>query len=64
MPKIVGQDPEVSKRITCKHCGAINEYTPKEVRVLYSGRDISGGPDGAEGFNCAGCGEQIKTKVW
>lgn len=64
MPKIVGHDPSVTKRATCRHCGAINEYTPNEVRNLYSGRDISGGSDGADGFNCAGCGKEIYTRSW
>lgn len=64
MPKVVGQDQTVCKRITCKHCGAINEYTPNEVRTLWSGTDYSGGSDGAKGFNCAGCGKEIYTERW
>ncbi|AKE44819.1 hypothetical protein AU106_gp188 [Sinorhizobium phage phiM9] len=64
MPVVVGQDQSVKKRATCRHCGAINEYLPSEVRVLYSGKDISGGPDGAEGFNCAQCGKEIRTRSW
>lgn len=64
MPKVVGQDQTVYKRITCNHCGAINEYTPNEVRTLWSGTDYSGGSDGAKGFNCAGCGKEVHTERW
>lgn len=64
MPRVVGEDPSVYKRITCRHCGAINEYTQGEVRTLYSGTDYGGGADGAKGFNCAKCGQEVKTEVW
>lgn len=64
MPKVVGQDKRVTKEKTCKHCGAINEYLPNEVRVLYTGRDISGCSEGAKGFNCAGCGQEVITEAW
>ena len=64
MPKVIGLDQSVYKRITYKHCGAINEYTPNEVRTLWSGTDYSGGSDGAKGFNCAGCGKEIHTERW
>lgn len=59
--KVVGQDPAVTKRVTCRHCGAINEYTPTDVRQLYRGRDISGG---AEGFNCGQCQHEVVTRSW
>lgn len=61
MPKVTGQDPSVTKRATCKKCGAINEYTPNEVRILYSGRDISQTMSRTEGFNCANCSAEIIT---
>lgn len=64
MPKVIGQDQSVYKRITCQRYGAINEYTPSEVKTLWSGKDYSGGSDGAKGFNCTGCGKQIHTERW
>lgn len=64
MPKVVGQDHSVAKRYTCKFCGAINEVLPNEIRTLYQGRDYSGGTAGVKGFNCAGCGAEVKTQVW
>ena len=64
MPKVVGIDESILKRATCQHCGAINEYMPKEVRTLWSGTDYGEGLDGAEGFNCANCGEHVITKRW
>lgn len=61
MPLIVGQDQSVVKRCTCRKCGAINEYTPDEVRVLYKGRDITQSMCVTEGFNCAKCGAEVIT---
>lgn len=61
MPKVVGYDQTVYKRTTCQHCGAINEYTPNELK------DIKGDYNHEylfdyevyKGFNCAGCGKEI-----
>lgn len=65
MPKVVGYVGfPVIKRCTCKNCGAINEYAPKDVVLLWEGKDYGGGSDGAMGFNCAGCGEEIIVKSW
>lgn len=64
MPTVIGIDQSVLKRATCRKCAAINEYAPKEVRVLWSGKDYSGGSDGAEGFNCGSCGEEVITSRW
>lgn len=61
MPKVIGQDQSVAKRITCRHCGAVNEYLPNEVRVLSRGRDISQTMCTTEGFNCAQCGKEVIT---
>lgn len=64
MPKVVGIDPKYIKRVSCTKCGSINEYTESEVKVLWSGTDYAGGADGAEGFNCAGCGKEIYIRRW
>lgn len=40
------------------------QRVPNEVRNLYRGTDIGGGPDGADGFNCPKCNGQIVTKSW
>lgn len=64
MPVAVGKDDRYVKRITCRECATINEYTESEVRNLWSGQDYSGGPDGADGFECVCCGNNIITKRW
>lgn len=61
MPKVVGQDQTVYKRIACRKCGAINEYAPNEERELSKGRDISGSMCVTKGFNCANCGQEVIT---
>ena len=64
MAKVVGRDDRAVKRITCRECAAIVEYTPSEVRNLWSGKDYSGGSDGADGFNCPSCNHLIHTRRW
>ena len=64
MVKIVGIDEKEVKRITCKCCARILEYTLSEVRILWEGKDYSGGPDGAKGFTCPGCGKDVITERW
>ena len=64
MPKVVGKDDKYVKRITCRNCASIIEYTESEVRNLWSGTDYSGGSDGADGFECPQCGKEIHTKRW
>ena len=64
MPKAIGIDTTIFKQATCRKCGTINEYTPIEVVNLWSGTDYSGGPDGADGFKCASCGDNVITKRW
>lgn len=61
MPKIVGHDDSITKRITCRVCGAINEYVPRDVRVLHQGRDISQCMCTTKGFNCAQCSAEVIT---
>lgn len=64
MVKVVAQDNAVAKRVTCGHCGAVNEYMPVDVRELHRGRDISGGSCGSDGFNCGQCSKEIATRSW
>lgn len=64
MVKIVGRDETVVKRITCRNCASVLEYTPSEVRNLWSGTDYGGGPDGADGFDCPNCGKLVHTRRW
>lgn len=58
---MIGQDAGVIKRATCRKCGAINEYTPNEERVLNQGRDISGCMCRTKGFNCGQRGAEVIT---
>lgn len=63
MPKVVGFDEKIKKRVTCKHCSAINEYLPIEVKTN-TYRDYGGGSDSYDEIKCANddCGKQIRVK--
>ncbi len=64
MAVVVGKDNSAVKRITCRNCASIVEYTPSEVRELWRGTDYSGSSDGANGFNCPNCTSSIITERW
>ena len=64
MPKVVDQNKLIYRRYTCKHCDAINEVVPNEIRTLYKGKDYSGGTAGSDSFNCALCGKENITDSW
>jgi RNase P subunit RPR2 len=64
MVKVVGIDSRFVKRVTCRKCSSVLEYTENEVRNLHRGMDYGGGPDGADGFNCPNCGQEVYTKSW
>lgn len=57
-------DPSVVKTVVCSNCGVKLEYVPDDVKTLWSGTDISGGPDGAEGFECPRCRHAIVLCRW
>ena len=56
MPKVIGYDESVRKRATCRKCGAINEYTLSEERVLFQQMMYT-----IKGFKCAQCGSEVIT---
>lgn len=66
MVKVIKTEPapEVTKQIVCSNCGATLEYVPRDVRLLWSGTDYGGGPDGGRGFNCPNCDNQVITERW
>lgn len=64
MPRVVEEVPVVTKRILHKHCGRTIEYVPADVITLWSGTDYGGGPDGAKGFKCPHCRENVILERW
>ena len=66
MPKVIGYDNSITNERTCGHCGAINEYTPGEIKDIKTNHDCLGDYDDYlrdydvyKGFNCACCGKRI-----
>lgn len=64
MVKVVGQSDKAAKEVTHSNCGAILEYFPRDVVLLWSGKDYSGGADGAKGFKCPQCGQDVIIERW
>ena len=63
MVKIVGRDDNHVKRVTCRVCASVLEYTLNEVKE-YHGTDIGGGPDGCEWVDCPNCGKRAVIRSW
>lgn len=63
MVKVVGRDETAVKRITCRSCASVLEYTLSEVKSRH-GTDYGGGPDGAEWVDCPNCGRQAIIRSW
>ena len=63
MAKVIGKDQSAVKRVTCKNCASILEYTNCEVQE-YHGRDYSGGPDGQEWIVCPECSKKVILRSW
>lgn len=60
MIKIVGYDESVTKRSTCRRCGAIVEYTPDEIKDKLES-DYGGGKDVVNYISCPGCRGDINV---
>jgi hypothetical protein len=64
MATIVGKDPGAVRRVTCKSCASIIEYTLSETREERVNHDYLGDSDIARVINCPGCGHMIQVKRW
>lgn len=63
MVKVVGDCLDTPKRITCRTCAAILEYTLSDIKRIDS-KDISGGPDGREWIDCPRCSHVVVIRAW
>lgn len=61
MPTIVGKDNSVVKRVTCRNCSSVLEYTPAEEQRDYTS-DYTGSKDYYSYVLCPCCGKQVVTK--
>lgn len=58
MARVIGHDKKVCKRITCRHCSAVVEYLPKDVRT--KSYFIQGDPSGHKEVTCPECKTAIE----
>lgn len=58
MVKVVGIDESAIKRVTCKNCAALLEYTPSEVQTK-SVSDYSGSSDIVAFLRCPKCDAEV-----
>lgn len=63
MPEVIGQDDDKHKRATCRNCGAILKYWPREVKQR-DGTDYGGGPSGEEWIDCPRCSKKVILRSW
>lgn len=63
MVKVAGRDESAVKRVTCRSCASVLEYSLTEVKRV-SGTDYGGGPDGQEWVDCPNCGGRAVIRSW
>lgn len=61
MVQIVGKDPAAIKRVTCKGCASLLEYTLSEV-TSFNSTDYSGCSDDYHYITCPGCSKRVYVK--
>ena len=54
MIKVIGNDPTVTKQVTCKHCGSILEYVPNDIKAKCV-KDYTGGSEMYYHIQCPVC---------
>lgn len=62
MPKLIGTDESVAKRVTHRACGAILEYFENETRKAKVNHDYLGDYDIVKVITCPKCGEDVQVK--
>lgn len=63
MAKVVGRDETAVKRVTCRNCASILEYTPSEIQSFTS-YDYGGGSELNYYIHCPNCGGKAYTRSW
>lgn len=58
MIKVIGQDGSVARRVTCRNCGAILEYTPNDLKERQT-KDITGSADITFYLKCPQCDRHV-----
>ena len=61
MAKVVGKSKKMVKKVTCRNCASIIEYTQREVQSrTYS--DYGGGTDSFSYITCPECKEDVEVR--
>lgn len=63
MVKVVGIDRNAVRRITCKECASILEYTTNDVQT-HTGTDYRGWERGCTYVNCPNCRKGVTILSW
>lgn len=63
MAKVIGYEPKVMRKCTCRECAAIVEYAPNEEvwELMENGQFRTDEGSKIAGLKCPGCGEFIRT---
>jgi RNase P subunit RPR2 len=59
MVEVVGKDETAVKRVTCKGCASILEYTSSEVKAIKHSYDYLGDYEVSYGFKCPNCDNNV-----
>lgn len=56
---IVGKDQTVVKRVTCRNCASLLEYTQSDTRKIKHSCDYLGDCEIDDGITCPNCGKDV-----
>jgi hypothetical protein len=63
MVRIIGKDEREMRRVTCRFCASILEYTQSETTTRWVG-DYSGDREQIRELQCPGCINKIPVKFY
>lgn len=59
MVMVVGTDKSEVRRVTCKYCASVLEYTRSEIIDIKHGYDYTGGYEIDSGIKCPSCKNNV-----
>lgn len=60
MIKVIGENPDIVKKVTCSNCSSILEYLPVDV-IESIHTDYSGCKDLYKFINCPACSKDVNV---
>ncbi len=60
MAEVIGHNPEVGKKISCKGCGAVIRYYRNDIKEIKVNWDYLGDYDVVDAITCPQCKKHVR----